>query len=351
MSEHTFQAILARMKERIETEADRREGTWTGDNLQAVANELARIYSEEIHSILRQAFVVTASGKNLDAACSDYGITRREATCAEALVELTGDPGTYYGIMVYAGDVEFLIPETVTLTAGETVTVRAVCSRAGEAGNVAAGSIDRASTDRLRVNNPADAAGGYDTEDDEALRERTLEHIRTPASSGNIAHYIQWAKEVPGVEKVRVHDLARGPGTVDVILIAEGNQPAGQKLIAAVEEHIEKVRPIGANVLVSGAEAVDLHVTASVVTRKGYMAEAIKNSLQPLLQAMCERLAFQAGTVSFLRVANLIFDCPGVVDVAEYTVNGSTESIRLQAGQFPVPGQIQITVQEEADAG
>ena len=74
MSENSFIAILNRMKSRITTEADRREGTWTADNLQAVANELARVYAEDIEDILPQAFVATAVGKNLDSACSDYGI-------------------------------------------------------------------------------------------------------------------------------------------------------------------------------------------------------------------------------------------------------------------------------------
>lgn len=55
MSENSFIAILNRMKSRITTEADRREGTWTADNLQAVANELARVYAEDIEDILPQA--------------------------------------------------------------------------------------------------------------------------------------------------------------------------------------------------------------------------------------------------------------------------------------------------------
>ena len=42
----TFKEILDAMKARIDTEADRREGTWTADNLQAVAKELARKYEE-----------------------------------------------------------------------------------------------------------------------------------------------------------------------------------------------------------------------------------------------------------------------------------------------------------------
>ena len=81
----SFKEILDRMKSMIETAADRREGTWTADNLQAVANELARIYEEDIDTILPQAFVMTAGGRNLDSCCSDYGIMRRAATRAEAV--------------------------------------------------------------------------------------------------------------------------------------------------------------------------------------------------------------------------------------------------------------------------
>lgn len=80
----------------------------------------------------------------------------------------------------------------------------------------------------------------------------------TPAISGNIAHYIQWAKEIPGVHKVKVFDLARGNGTVDVVLIADDNEPAPESLIADVAEYIESQRPIGADVLVTSAEAVEL---------------------------------------------------------------------------------------------
>ena len=207
MSENSFIAILNRMKSRITTEADRREGTWTADNLQAVANELARVYAEDIEDILPQAFVATAVGKNLDSACSDYGITRREATKAEAVVEVTGDPGNYSGVTGYAGEIAFLLDDFVIEGAG-AVQVRAVCMTAGEQGNVAAGSITEADSIHIRkITNPEDAEGGYDRESDNVLRQRALEHIRTPAISGNIAHYIQWAKEIPGVHKVKVLSL------------------------------------------------------------------------------------------------------------------------------------------------
>ena len=346
-----FISILERMKGRIGTEADKREGTWTADNLQAVANELARIYSEDIESILPQAFVISASGENLDNACNDYGITRREATFAEAMVELTGEPGTYYWLQLYAGDIAFTVPEGFTIPASGTVGVRAVCNQAGDIGNVAAGSISRAGTNRItKVSNPEAAAGGYDVESDEALRERTLEHIRTPANSGNIAHYVQWAKEVSGVWRVKVYDLARGPGTVDVVIIAAGNEPAPPKLIEAVEDNIESQRPIGADVLVLSGQAVDVRVEADVLVKKGYTAEGIGSSFFQLLGEYCGQIAFQSQVISYFGLINLLFACSGVVDVVSFSINGESGSLKLSGRQFPVPQMPEITVEEERDA-
>ncbi|MCX4273969.1 MAG: baseplate J/gp47 family protein [Acetatifactor sp.] len=343
------------MKSRIETEADRREGTWTADNLQAVANELARIYEEDIDTILPQAFVMTARGRNLDSCCSDYGITRRAATAAEAVVQLQGEPGTYPGIQLSAGELTFTVPETFTIPPSDAgyavVSVRAVCDRTGDIGNVAAGSIDRADDAKItKVINPDPAEGGFDTESDDALRERTLEHIRTPANSGNIAHYVQWAKEVSGVSKVRVYDLARGPGTVDVVLIADGNEVAHQKLIEAVEENIERQRPIGADVLVVSGQAVDITVAADVLVKAGYTAESIQNSFYRLLEEHCSAIAFQSQVLSYLGMVNVLFDCPGVIDASGFTINGQSGSLHLTERQFPVAQLPVVTVIEDDGA-
>ena len=350
MSENSFIAILNRMKSRITTEADRREGTWTADNLQAVANELARVYAEDIEDILPQAFVATAVGKNLDSACSDYGITRREATKAETVVEVTGDPGNYSGVTGYAGEIAFLLDDFVIEGAG-AVQVRAVCMTAGEQGNVAAGSITEADSIHIRkITNPEDAEGGYDRESDDVLRQRALEHIRTPAISGNIAHYIQWAKEIPGVHKVKVFDLARGNGTVDVVLIANDNEPAPESLVTDVAEYIESQRPIGADVLVTSAEAVELQVEAAVLVKSGYTESMVTARLQELLDRYCEDTAFLSTVVSYLGIVALVFDCPGVVDVENARINGQEKSLILTARQFPVALPVRISVKEVVDA-
>lgn len=352
----SFKEILDSMKSRIETEADRREGTWTADNLQAVANELARIYEEDIDTILPQAFVMTAEGKNLDSCCSDYGITRRPATAAEVMVQLQGEPGTYTWLQLSSGDITFTVQEPFTIRRNEDgssddVVVRAICDQKGDRGNVSAGSIDKADDRRItKVINAEAAEGGFDTESDDALRERTLEHIRTPANSGNIAHYVQWAKEVTGVSKVKVYDLARGSGTVDVVIIADGNEAAPPKLIEAVENHIEEQRPIGADVLVVSGQAVDINVEAAVIVKAGYTPESIRDSFYPLLSEHCEAVAFNSQIISYLGMVNVLFDCPGVVDVVNFTINGQTESLHLAERQFPAAQVPTVTVTVEGTA-
>ncbi len=75
---NTFESILARLKQNFSGEASTLEGTVTGDILLAVANELARIYSQELAVMEDNLFLSSASGRYLDALCGNYGICRNE---------------------------------------------------------------------------------------------------------------------------------------------------------------------------------------------------------------------------------------------------------------------------------
>ena len=50
-------------------------------------------------------------------------------------------------------------------------------------------------------------------------------------------------------------------------------------------------------------------------------------------------------------MVNVLFDCPGVVDVADFTINGMAKSLRLAERQFPIAQIPTITVTAEGDAG
>lgn len=347
---NTFEDICRRMKERLFYEASVLEGSWTADNIQAVANELARIYAEDIDTILDKAFVDTSYGEWADLACGDYGVTRNMATPASVSLQVSGRMGRYEPVEVAADDIVFLteafyIPDT------GTATVRAVCTRAGSHGNVPAGSINRVKGKGAgisSVTNPEAAEGGFDTETDECLIARTLEKIRMPPTSGNIAHYRQWALEVTGVEKVKVFPLARGKGTVDVVIIADGNSRPPDVLLQDVAAHIGECRPIGADVLVAGAEPVTINIDATVGAASGSSREDITCQMQGQVEKYFGAFDFDnyrgygGNIVSYLKIADLLFNCEGIKDVTDYRINGQESSIRLTDRQFPAAGTLSI---------
>ena len=82
---YDFDSILQRLKGALEGQVSAMEGTFAGDILQAVAAELARIWSQEIDTVTQRGFVATAEGLWLDAACGDYGVTRKTGESDEKL--------------------------------------------------------------------------------------------------------------------------------------------------------------------------------------------------------------------------------------------------------------------------
>ena len=148
------------------------------------------------------------------------------------------------------------------------------------------------------------------------MRERTLEYINEPPTSGNIANYKQWSLEVSGVEAAQIYDLARGNGTVDVVIIADGSTVATQQLLNKVADYIEDKRPIGADVKVSAAITLEITITASVKAKSGYSGDFISSTLYTLLNDYLAKLSGNNPLISYIKMADIIFSCEGVEDLS-----------------------------------
>ena len=73
-----FDSILARLKEAMPKDISTIEGSFAGDILMAVANEMAKFYAIDLETLYERAFISTATGQWLDRACGDWGIERME---------------------------------------------------------------------------------------------------------------------------------------------------------------------------------------------------------------------------------------------------------------------------------
>lgn len=260
---YDFDSILQRLKARLQGSVSAMEGTFTGDILQAVAAELARIWSQEMDSVTQRAFISTAEGEWLDAACGDFGIVRKE---------------------------------------GET---------------------------------------------DAQLRQRALERIRQQGAGGNVADYVAWAQELEGVAAASAVALGRGAGTVDVYYSPTEDAPANLKQM--LQDHLEKLRPVGADVQVIRAQPVSISVAAQVSRAGDIPVEDISATFTVAMEHYLaqSKLAGGGQIVSTNRIISLLMGCSGVADLSNVTLNGGTVNLVMEQGTYAVVGSVTLTEAED----
>ncbi|WP_306487377.1 baseplate J/gp47 family protein [Agathobaculum sp.] len=282
------------------------------------------------------------------------GLDRRQATFAHGVVHVTGTGTVSEGTLFESGGgVQFYATQTVQITGEGDVPV--TCRQDGAAGNLPAHSVTQMPVTIQGIascDNPAPMEGGYDEEDDAAYFDRFLLKLRTPATSGNIYHYMTWALEVSGVGKVKVFPLGHGDNTVDVVLVDSEGQPADSELVGEVQDYIDPdstgegygQAPIGARCYVSAAteKAIALSCTVSKLDTAG-ADDTVTDAIEAAVADYLAGIAFEQDYVSYGQIAAAILDAEGVLDFENLLVNGGTANVQLGERECPVLGTVTIS--------
>lgn len=346
----TVEKIKEDIISRLSTDIDTREGSFMNDMISAVAYEIWKVY-QSLDAVIPIAFVDETSGEYIDKRCAEYGIKRKTGTKAKVTLKLTGTDGTVVPkgkVFLTADGLQFEIDEDVTIKNG-TATVKATAIEVGKEYNVEAGTITRqlvSLSGLLSVTNDEPATGGTDQESDAALVQRLYDFLQNPATSGNVAHYRQWALEVDGVGAAKVFPLWNGPGTVKVLIVGNDHGPVDETVVQNCAAHIEEKRPIGATVTVESAEGLPVNVSATVIIDSTTTVERVKEEFEAALDTYLKSIAFEKYTLVYNRIAYMLLDIPGVVDYTLLTVNGGTENITIADNQVPVLGTLTLEVCE-----
>lgn len=339
----TPESLTQEMVENLSTNLQTNEGSYTRDLLAAVGLELFGAY-KTLNKMLAVSFVDETSGEYLEARCAEYGLARKPGTPASVLLEFTGQDGTIIpaGVTVSTqGGLLFSTEESKTI-ADATAQVLAVSQNAGTEYNVPENTLVTLITPISgvqQVTNPEPAQGGADEETDESLFSRLDQYRKNRATSGNVADYLAWAMETPGVGAARVLPIWNGPGTVKVILVGDDKKPVDAAIVQSCLEHIETVRPIGAQVTVESAEAFTVDVAASVQLADGAVWETVKTEFFRKLEEYFQELALTKDTVPYNRVAFLLLSIPGVDNFTALTINKTTDNLIIPNGSVPVLGE------------
>lgn len=340
----TYEAILQRMLDRVPNDIDKREGSIIYDALAPAAAELAQMYAG-LDMILRLGFGETSSGEYLDLRARDRGITRKPSTPAIR-------KGLFYDINNNPVDVpigsRFLCEDIIFIVRSKLKDgVYALeCETKGKIGNTVFGQLSPVThINRLETAELTDILiPGEDEESDESLRNRYLQAVREPGTSGNVADYRRWANEVAGVGAAKVVPLWDGPGTVKVIIIDTNKQPASEELINKVAEHIEAVRPVCADVTVTSAIGKPINVSATVVLAPRYTLSSVQDEFHSLLSQHLSEISFSMTYVSYAKIGTILLNTPGVIDYNNLLLNGNTVNIPIQDDEVPIIGAINLGV-------
>lgn len=346
-NDQTEANILSRMLDSIPPEVDKRQGSIAYDLSDPAAQEFAQAYIA-LDRTLSYAFLNEDMPSDLlTLGASDFGVDRKPSVIAKGEVTFTGPQGQYIpkGTQVRTDDgVYFVTINDVTLTSESAKkSVEAVLG--GGSGNVGSGEINTIVGDLagvLTVTNELAFNNGIDEETDESLLQRVYDKVRKPATSGNIHHYEQWAREVAGVGAVRVYPTWNGPNTVKVVLLGDDKRTPSQTIINEATKHIEEERPVGASVTVVGATEVLIDITADLTLSPDATISEVQTAIETALHEYLEPLAFKDPTVRYNRIAAIILDIPTIVDYENLTVNGGTANIEITDEQVAVLGTVNI---------
>lgn len=342
----TYENIKEGMLKKI-TLTDKREGSFANDMVSAVAYEIEGAYNR-FDKQLGVMFVDDSAGNYIDKRGEEYGIIRKEGTYANGECTFMGNKGAKVSVGDLCGTSSGLLfgaTQEKTIDESGTVVVPVSAVEIGDKYNVLPEEINTlpASINGITaVNNAEKVLGGTERETDDALAERIIARMQTPATSGNAYHYRIWAMDVDGVGDAKVFPLDNGAGTVTVMPITAEKRSPGEGIIAEVSSYIEQMRPIGATLSVVAPTEVMVNVAASLSISTATMAAKVKEEYEILLEEYIKNSVFRLSVVDYYKCLSMFYEINGVLTVQTFTINGGTTSIPIGAKEIQVAGAVEV---------
>ena len=294
--------------------------------------------------IARQLLPDTADHEYLERHAALRGITLKPATPSQGQAQITGTPGAALppGLQIKPRDSSDLF----ALTAGGVIGAAGKLSIACRA--VTPGAYpDLALAPALLQSPPSGVtaecaltvSGGTDATTHAELLAELLYYMRNPPGGGNKYDYVRWALQVPGVSAAWCYPHRRGPGRVDVVIISGEGMPSPE-LVAAVQEHIDALRPVACpDFLALGPVSRVVDVGAALRLVPGYTLAALRSQAEAVLSQYFAGIV-PGGEVILARLEALLLSLPGVIDVRLVT---PAANVLPEALEWPRLGDLTLT--------
>ena len=327
-SNQTYEVIKQRILDNINIDIDKREGSFTSNMVSPLAEELAKAYIN-MSDILSLGFIDDTFDTYLDKRVSEFGVYRKEGTKATGEIKVEGKEGATItnGTLVKANDLYFTVLNDIELPTDDILYVEA--NEVGYKYNLFANTefeLVEKNDKVTKLVNETNFSKGVDVESDEDLRKRFVKVVNNPSTSGNKAHYEEWALEVDGVGRAIVYPLWNGNGTVKVMIVGNDNKSVSEDVINNCKLHIEENMPIGCQLTVTTPSLLNITIKANIELKEGYDIEDIKLDFESRLN---EHLKGITNELTYSKVYGLLVNHSGVEDVTSFTINDNNINISI----------------------
>ena len=328
-SQQTYEVIKERTLDNISLNIDKREGSILNTLASANAMSLAKAYLD-MSDIMSIGFIEDGFDNFLDKRVGEFGVYRKLGTKAIGQIKAEGKEGTIIpnGTYFLCNDLRFIMLNDVVI--GEEDNICYVeAEEVGYKYNLSSGNafalIDKIVGVESLITEEA-FKNGVDIESDEDLRKRFVKIVNNPSTSGNKAHYEEWALEVDGVGRAVIYPLHAGNGTVKVMVIGNDNKPVSEDILENARLHIEENMPIGCQLTVITPTNLNIVINSSIELKEGYELEEIKVEFEAKLN---DYLKTVTNELTYAKVYGLLANILGVEDISSLTVNNNNINISI----------------------
>lgn len=294
----TLQTLIQRIQADINSRIDGSDSFLTRSVLAVIAWVVAAVahglYGHQAYTA-RQIVPDTADFENLkrQAFWLGRGMTVNDPKPAIGPVTFVGSDGSAIpaGRVLQRSDgVEYTTDAEGVIVSG-TVDVAVTASSTGQNTNASAGQTLNLVSPLPGVQSSATVAsggltGGTDDETPEQLLSRLKQVVQQTPQGGADADYETWAREVSGVTRVWVMPMWNGAGTVGVYFTRDDDASiipdAGE--VATVQDYIDAVRPVTADVTVYAPTSVPIDMTIQLAPNDSITQAAVESELIDLLR-------------------------------------------------------------------
>lgn len=358
----TVNEVHQRMMNNLPADIDDMPGGFPYDFTRPAALELDEFINYHLVRAIMIAFPQYAWDEWLDNHGMQVHLERHKPVCASGKLEITGMKGTE----IPAGTV-FCTPATDTgpsigfrtdtdcmIGREEKIRVSVTAVQPGPESNVKADSViimAKPVKGIRSVTNPEPITGGAEREANDAFYDRiAAEYDSSMTYLGNDRDFIRWAKEA-GAGACIVVPAYNGPGTVKLVLVDGNGQPANEKLLKDVYNHIVspedrslRLLPTAcADFICVAAETVEIsYVCTGILHDETTDIEQIKKDFTEAVKAVY-LAAKQEGVLRYNDIRPVLRDIPGMEDFETFLVNGGMENIAIQSEEYPDTGSLDFS--------